>query len=199
MPERTPPAWLPIVACLLVVVSAGCVAGPVPGAADSPTASASPTPTPTPDSPNTDESTTAAPASATPRSATPATATPTAAPTPLPDRVVELPAGPKALPERPDRPTGETVGAYARVVEYRYAYNALYYNEYTNVTLDCWTESTNRTAVGWTVVVSCRGYSNTRPPTESTATGVHADWFTQTFRYYVDENSTIRGDQVDTR
>ncbi|MEZ3145786.1 hypothetical protein [Halobaculum sp. MBLA0143] len=160
--EHSPTAWLPTLACLAVVVLAGCVAGP------------------------------AAPSSST-------TTAPTPGATPLPDRVVELPDGPKTLPERPDRLTAETVGQYAQTVEYRYAYNGLYYSQYSNVTLSCWTESTDRTAVGWEVVVSCRGYSNTRPPTESTASAVHADWFTQTFRYYVDEDSTIRGDRVDTR
>ena len=100
-----------------------------------------------------------------------ATQTPTATTTSSPSGDVDFPDGPK---ERP-------------------AYNSLWMNEYTDVTLDCRVDDVTRRDWGYEAVVTCTGYSNTRPPENSTNTvGPHADWFTQSFRYRVSEEATER-------
>lgn len=82
---------------------------------------------------------------------------------------------------------------YVRAFEYRYAYNSLWVNEYTEVTLECTVRSVNRTGYGYEAVVTCTGYSNTELPENATGTPApHADWFTQTYRYRVDGNATLR-------
>lgn len=121
------------------------------------------------------------------------TATPTDTVTPPPSGTVELPSGPKGPPERPPVLTRSTVREYVRTYEYRYAYNALWMSEHTDVELDCQVDEVSKTSWGFAVVVTCTGHSNTNPPDTATATpGVHADWFTQTFRYLVSEDATRR-------
>jgi len=123
---------------------------------------------------------------------------PTTASTPGEEAAVEWPDGPKAQPERPDDLTAERVGEFVRTHEYRYVYNSLWYGEYTTVSLDCSTESVASAGDGYRAVATCTGYSNTRGPSNGTetVTAVHADWFTQTFVYYVDAD-TIRRERVD--
>lgn len=119
--------------------------------------------------------------------------------TPLPPGTVEYPDGPKEPPERPATLSESAVREYVQTVEYRYAYNSLWVNEYTDVTLDCRVDAVNETAWGYESVVTCTGHSNTDVPATATATpGPHADWFTQSFRYRVSENATHR-DQVEAR
>jgi hypothetical protein len=140
-------------------------------------------------------STPSGPASPTPSPAGSAPPTPTSAPTvtSLPGGTPTLPDGPKERPERPATLNRSSVREYVRAFEYRYAYNSLWVNEYTEVTLECTVRSVNRTGYGYEAVVTCTGYSNTNVPTESTLTpGPHADWFTQVYRYRVDEDTTQR-------
>lgn len=119
--------------------------------------------------------------------------------TPLPPGTLEYPDGPKEAPERPEPLTESSVRDYVRTAEYRYAYNSLWYSEYTDVTLDCRVDSVTETAWGYESVVTCTGYSTTDPPANATGTAApHADWFTQSFRYRVSENATHR-DQVEAR
>ncbi|WP_226011195.1 hypothetical protein [Halomicrobium salinisoli] len=152
---------------LLLVLSAGCVGGPgATATSESPTGE-SPTTTTVPT---------------------------TDAATPPADGEVAFPDGPKDRPERPSNLTEDSVGEFVRTHEYRYAYNQLWYSEHSEVTLDCEVRSVTARNGWYEAVVSCTGYSNTggdRPGTE-TATEVHADWFTQTYVYYVDEDSIVR-------
>ncbi|MFB6304571.1 MAG: hypothetical protein ABEH47_05350 [Haloferacaceae archaeon] len=129
--------------------------------------------------------------------ATTATESPRPA-TPPPAGSVDLPDGPKDPPERPSRLTASTVREYVRTYEYRYAYNSLWVNEHTEVTLDCRVDDVTERSWGYEAVVTCTGYSNTRVPENSTATpGPHADWFTQSYRYLVSENATHRRDAAE--
>ncbi|WP_136715735.1 hypothetical protein [Halorientalis salina] len=150
---------------LAIVLTAGCVSGP--GGSPTDTDSSPPTST---DAPTTEFE------------------------TPGADAAVEWPDGPKAQPERPDDLTTESVRSYLRTHEYRYVYNSLWYGEYTNVSLDCSVESVESAGDGYRGVVSCTGYSNTRgePSGTETVTEIHADWFTQTFVYYVDDDTVRR-------
>ncbi|MFB6255298.1 MAG: hypothetical protein ABEH58_00985 [Haloplanus sp.] len=118
--------------------------------------------------------------------------TPTATP---PTTDIDFPEGPKDRPDRPATLNASTVREYVRTYEYRYAYNSLWINEYTDVTLDCRIDDITRRADGYEAVVTCTGYSNTDVPANSTHTpGPHADWFTQTYRYRVSERATRRRD-----
>ena len=149
---------LPLV---LLLVTAGCLGGPL--------GSGSPTPT----------------------------ESPSATATPLPSGSVDFPDGPKERPERPAELNAASVREYVHAFEYRYAYNSLWVNERSEVHLECEVESVNETAYGYEALVTCSGYSG--PDESYTATGTesptpvpHADWFTQTYRYRVDENTTLR-------
>ncbi|MFB6281392.1 MAG: hypothetical protein ABEH40_05190 [Haloferacaceae archaeon] len=123
----------------------------------------------------------------------------TPAVTPLPQGSVDVPDGPKAPPERPDRLNRSSVREYVRTFEYRIAYNSLWINEYTEVTLACRVDSVSERSWGYEAVVTCTGHSNTDVPENATATpGPHGDWFTQSFRYRVSGNATHRR-QVDPR
>ncbi len=204
------------VALGLLLVTAGCV-GAGPAASPTPTdthpsssasststdtppsSSDSPTPTDTPPSSSASPTDPADPATTSPRGS-PTTETPIRAPkTPLPNRTVGLPDGPKTAPERPDELTTATVREYARQFEYRYVYNSLWYNQYSEVSAECEVLWSTETDIGWKVVVSCTAYSNTGGPTEGTAspTVLHADWFTQVYTYLIDEDSTVRRDATD--
>lgn len=118
--------------------------------------------------------------------------TPTAAP--LPDETVSLPDGPKTAPDRPSELDADSVAEYVRTYEYRYVYNSLWYSDDSNVNLECEVDGVEEIPAGWRAVVTCTGYSNTRGEATGTATAteLHADWFTQTFVYYVDEDSVVR-------
>lgn len=115
--------------------------------------------------------------------------------TPLPDRRVSLPDGPKDPPDHPDELTAETVRTYVRTYERRYAYNSLWYGETSAVNLDCEVRSVAAVGTGYEAVVACTGYSNTggsAPNATATGTVLHADWGTQVFRYLVDEDAAVR-------
>lgn len=177
-------------AVTILLLSAGCIADPdvpvQPGEDEE-----SPSPTPPPTTPPTKT----ADSSPTDRPGSPTTDSPAVAPgTPLPNTTVELPDGPKERPERPETLTRDSVAEYAETFEYRYVYNSLWYNQYSNVSVTCELESVGQVDVGWKAVVSCTAYSNTGGPATGTEspTVVHADWFTQTFTYLIDENSTVR-------
>jgi hypothetical protein len=132
-----------------------------------------------------------------PPDGTPATGTPTQTPTVTPDRsgTIDFPDGPKERPDRPSTLNASSVREYVRTHEYRYAYNSLWVNEYTDVTLDCRVDDVHRRDGGYEAVVTCTGHSNTRVPENATVTpGPHADWFTQSFRYYVSEDTVLRLD-----
>jgi hypothetical protein len=129
-----------------------------------------------------------------------AIATPTDTSPPSGD--VDFPDGPKERPGRPSTLNASAVHEYVRTYEYRYAYNSLWINENTDVTLDCRVDDVTRREWGYETVVTCTGYSNTRVPENATpptpTPGPHADWFTQSFRYRVSENATRR-DRVENR
>lgn len=123
--------------------------------------------------------------------------TPTA--TPLPPESITVPDGPKEPPERPAVLNESSVGKYVKAFEFRIAYNSLWINEYTDVTLACRVDTVSTRPWGYEAIVTCTGHSDTDVPENATATpGPHADWFTQSFRYRVSENATHR-DQVDPR
>ena len=130
----------------------------------------------------------------------PGSPTPTESPTatPLPaDEAVGFPDGPKERPERPATLNASSVDDYVYAFEYRYAYNSLWVNERSEVHVECEVESVNETGYGHEALVTCSGYSG--PDESYTANGTetptpvpHADWFTQTYRYRVSEDTTIR-------
>ena len=113
--------------------------------------------------------------------------------TPLPQGSVDVPDGPKEPPERPAVLNESSVREYVRAIEYRVAYNSLWINEYTDVTLACRVDDVSERPWGYEAVVTCTGHADTNVPENATATpGPHADWFTQSFRYRVGENATHR-------
>jgi hypothetical protein len=127
------------------------------------------------------------------------TDTETATATPLPAGDVDFSDGPKEQPARPAELTESTVREYVKTHEYRYAYNSLWMNEYSDVELSCRVDSVSERSWGYEAVVTCTGYSNTDVPENSTATpGPHADWFTQSFRYRVSADATHR-EQTENR
>lgn len=155
------------------VLLGGCTGGVGSGSGTEPTPSGSATPTST-DTPT-------------------STGTPPAT-EPTPAGEIDFPDGPKSPPERPDELTRETVREYVLMYERRYAYNALYENEYTEVSLTCEVLSVDAADPGYRAVVRCSGYSNTGGPDEGTATAteVHADWGSRRFVYRVTAASTTR-------
>ena len=89
--------------------------------------------------------------------------------------------------------------AYVGAYEYRVAYDSLWTNEYTDVTLACRVDDVAERPWGYEAVVTCTGHSETNVPANSTAKPApHADWFTRSFRYRVSEDATHR-DEVDPR
>lgn len=120
----------------------------------------------------------------------------TAASTPLPGTSIDWPDGPKEPPERPSTLNESSVGSFARTYEYRFVYNSLWYDETSEVSAECELDAVERRGDAWRAVVTCTAYSNTGG--ESTADGtatstvVHADWFTQTYVYWIDEESVHR-------
>ena len=125
--------------------------------------------------------------------------------TPLSSGDIDFPNGPEEPPERPAVLSESSVREYVRVFEYRLAYNSLWINEYTEVTLACRVDDVSERPWGYEAVVTCTGYSNTGVPENATTAeettptpGPHADWFTQSFRYRVSED-VMRRDRTDSR
>ncbi|WP_435062693.1 hypothetical protein [Halobaculum sp. EA56] len=119
----------------------------------------------------------------------------TASSTPLPGKSIAWPDGPKERPERPPELNESSVGSFARTYEYRYVYNSLWYDETSEVSLECEVDRVERRGDAWRAVVTCTGYSNTGGEAENgtaTSTVVHADWFTQTYVYWIDGESVHR-------
>jgi hypothetical protein len=128
-----------------------------------------------------------------------ATGTPTGSdytPTPYPDTTTELPDGPMEVPDRPAELNRTSAASYVRTFEYRYAYNALWYGDASDVHVECETESVEAARDGYRVTVECYGYSNTGGSAAGTATAteIHADWGDRAFTYYVDGDTTRRLD-----
>lgn len=114
----------------------------------------------------------------------------------------EFSDGPKSEPARPDELTAERVAAYVRTYEYRYVYNTLWYDESSEVTLECEEPVVSKTDEGYRARITCTGYSNTGgavADATETATVLHADYFTREWVYLVTETETIRRrpDRVD--
>jgi len=121
-------------------------------------------------------------------------------PTAYPDTTTELPGGPMEPPARPAELNRTSAASYVRMFEYRYAYNALWYDDSSDVNLECDVESVEQSGDGYRVTVECYGYSNTGGDGDGTATAteVHADWGDRSFTYYVDEDTTLRLDDSRT-
>ncbi|SEO33585.1 hypothetical protein SAMN05216388_101162 [Halorientalis persicus] len=112
--------------------------------------------------------------------------------TPLPAGSIDFPDGPKERPERPS-PVSETAAReYVKRHEYRYVYNSLWMGKHTDVVVDCRVDSVEQRQWGYEAVVTCTGYAESRA--NGTVTPAHADWFTQSYRYRVSENTTQRLD-----
>jgi hypothetical protein len=115
-------------------------------------------------------------------------------PEPRSDTEVEWPEGPKERPDRPAEWSESVAREFVQTHEYRHVYNGLWYGPATDVTLECEVDDSEPVADGYEVTVSCTGYSNTKTVVEEGGTPVemHADYFTQTYTYYVDEDSIVR-------
>lgn len=127
-------------------------------------------------------------------------AQPSDTPTPYPDTTTEFPDGPMERPERPAQLNRTSAASYVQAFEYRYAYNLLWYDDSTDVQLECDVESVESAREGYRVTVGCYGYSNTGGEANGTATAteVHADWGDRSFTYYVDGDTTLRLDTTQT-
>lgn len=113
---------------------------------------------------------------------------------PYSDTEVEWPDGPKERPERPETWSESAAREFVKTHEYRHVYNGLWYGPETDVTLECEVDDSEAVADGYEVTVSCTGYSNTQTVVDEGGTPVemHADYFTQTYTYYVDDDSIVR-------
>lgn len=156
-------------ATALLLVTAGCVS--TPGGPSTPTDS--------------------------PTEASPDAATSTAASaTTVPGTPLDWPDGPKERPRRPETLTESSVREFVNTTEYRYVYNSLWYDDTTQVDAECAVDSVTRESGAWRAVVTCTAYSNTgggpRENGTGTSTVVHADYFTQTWVYWVTEDSVHR-------
>ncbi|MFC7137449.1 hypothetical protein [Halobaculum litoreum] len=127
----------------------------------------------------------------------PADGSPAAA-TALPGDPVAWPDGPKERPALPATLNESAVGSYALTHEYRYVYNSLWFDPSTEVTLECDLDGVARERGAWRATVTCTGYSNSDGHTDNgtiTATPApHADYFTQTWVYWVGDGED--GDTV---
>ncbi|MDS0299932.1 hypothetical protein NDI76_14375 [Halogeometricum sp. S1BR25-6] len=121
--------------------------------------------------------------------------------TPLPARSTPFPDGPKSPPERPAALTEESLREFLTTYERRWVYNAMYpgpNRSYEAHVSNCEVRWLDERDAAHVAVVACTAYAEyeTRPGGEGNATGtpvrVHADWFTQSFTYLVDEDSVIR-------
>lgn len=112
---------------------------------------------------------------------------------PWPNRTVEWPEGPKERPDWPADPDADSVAAFVREHEYNYVYNSLWYSENSEVEASCEEPTVDERGSGWVVSVTCTGYSDSAgTPAGDTTLAPHADWFTQTYRYRVDEDTILR-------
>lgn len=91
---------------------------------------------------------------------------------------------PKELPARPHALNASSVREYVKTYEYRTAYNSLWVNENSTVTLACRVDEVTERSWGYEAVVTCTGSSETD--------GLNADWFTQSYRYRVNESGLNR-------
>ena len=111
----------------------------------------------------------------------------------LPGEPVAWPDGPKTQPEPPGTWNESSVGSFARTYEYRYVYNSLWYDESTEVSIECELDGVTRESDAWHAVVTCTASSNTGgDPVENgtgTSTVMHADYFTQTWAYWIDRET----------
>jgi hypothetical protein len=148
---------------VLLVTTAGCVGSPNGASPESSDTTTDPSEPP--------DTTTAPPASSdTPTEPSKPSDTPTAPP--APSGTIDVSDGPKEPPERPPTLNESSVREYVRSYEYRIAYNSLWVNENTTVTLDCRVDDVTERPWGAQAVVTCTGSSKTN--------GLNADWFTQT-------------------
>lgn len=149
----------------------------------------------TPGAPTTDDGSPSA-SDGSPAATSADTTTAAAVSTPLPGTSVDWPDGPKERPTRPATLNESAVGSFARTFEYRYVYNSLWYDETSDVSSECELDAVERRGDAWRAVVTCTAYSNTGGETTAdgtaTSTVVHADWFTQTYVYWIDEESVHR-------
>lgn len=154
-------------ATALLLVTAGCVA--TPGGPSTPTDATAESPTTT-------------------DSATSATTT-------VPGTPLAWPDGPKERPDRPATLTRSSVREFVYTTEYRYVYNSLWYDETSEVHAECEVDSVTRESGAWRAVVTCTAYSNSGGERENgtgTSTMVHADYFTQTWVYWITDDSVHR-------
>lgn len=118
--------------------------------------------------------------------------------TELPGTSIDWPDGPKERPERPPTLNESSVGSFARTYEYRFVYNSLWYDETSEVSAECELDAVERRGDAWRAVVTCTAYSNTGGESAgdgtatATSTVLHADWFTQTYVYWIDGESVHR-------
>ncbi|MFC7070769.1 hypothetical protein [Halobaculum lipolyticum] len=118
--------------------------------------------------------------------------------TALPGDPVAWPDGPKERPPTPAALNESAVGDYAVTHEYRYVYNSLWFDRSTEVTVECDLDGVERERGAWRATVTCTGYSDSDGTTDDgTITGTpapHADYFTQTWVYWIDRDAD--GDTV---
>lgn len=114
----------------------------------------------------------------------------------MPGAPLLWPGGPKDQALIPESLTESSVREFVHTTEYRYVYNTLWYDDSSEVHVDCEVDSVAHEANGWRAVVTCTAYSNTggdpRENGTGTSTVVHADYFTQTYVYWVTEDSVHR-------
>ena len=115
---------------------------------------------------------------------TPTPPEPSGTPTASPSGSFDFPEGPKEPPERPPVLNASSVHEYVSSYEYRFAYNSLWENENTTVTLACRVDDVTEQSWGYEAVVTCTGSSKTD--------GLNADWFTQSYRYHVTKTALNR-------
>lgn len=115
--------------------------------------------------------------------------------TPLPNETVALPDGPKSPPERPSTLSVDSVREFALLYEYRYAYNTLWRDDDSAVSLSCHVLDATAFDRVYRVAVSCSGHAETEArsvPDASGPTPVRDEWPERTVTYLVDEDSVIR-------
>jgi hypothetical protein len=103
---------------------------------------------------------------------------------PAPSGSIDFSEGPKDSPERPPTLNDSSVHEYVGSYEHRYAYNSLWVNENSTVTLACRVDTVTEQPWGYEGVVTCTGSSETD--------GLNGDWFTQSYRYRVSETALNR-------
>lgn len=129
-------------------------------------------------------------------SVTDATVTTTLPGTEYPDTTFDFEEGPKERPDRPATLSESSARQFVKEYEYRHVYNLLWMGERTDVSLSCETHWVEERRDGYEVLVSCTGSADSGGDAvgngTATSTMVHADWFTQWYVYYVDDDSVVR-------